>query len=96
MVIMEISHLKLLVLVSNHMTHHMTSCDLTEYPRTVPYVYMRGISALCGFLLVPCVYQVCCDVIVYDFIIIDVIINDVIVNNIINDVIDDVNGIDNN
>jgi len=56
---------------------------------------MRGISALCGFLLVPCVYQVCCDVIVYDFIIIDVIINDVI-NNIINDVIDDVNDLDNN
>lgn len=29
-----------------------------EYPRTVPYVYMRGLSALCGFLLVPCVYQI--------------------------------------
>ena len=76
MATMEISPLRLLVLVSSHMIHHMTSCDLIEYPRTVPYVYMRGLSALCGFLLVPCVYQVCCDV----------IINDVIVNDVINDI----------
>ena len=37
----------------------------TEFPFAVPYVTMRGASALCGSLLVPCVYQVCVEGVVW-------------------------------
>lgn len=31
---------------------------MIEYPSEVPYVIMRGASALCGALLIPTIYEV--------------------------------------